>query len=278
MINFKIHMARHGSTPRGLGTKSPQMLAIIIVLVILASGIGFVYAYPTIAHYFQPQTGLLSTVKITSADGTVIYTNTNFKPLVGLQLPNGQQFYDTASGGAGGTVTYNVGATIQIQSGTATNYTVTGGMSMMVNNKNVTSAPIDIFNQGAPPTSQIPFASVSQDGQQMWNEIGAPSGLVTAQSYSSSAATEGSVTVCFTEGPCETKTWSIPNFLQVNFEAVPNTGAFTVSVSGGSNSGGSTTATSTSSTVSLHCTYINGVCYLSGVELPNLVFCQNLLC
>ncbi|MCL5069223.1 MAG: hypothetical protein M1368_12860 [Thaumarchaeota archaeon] len=271
------------STPRGFSTKSPQILVVIIVLVILASGIGFVYAYPTIAHYFQPQTGLASSVQITGMNGQIIYSSKQFTPLLAsVILPNGQQIYDSTLSGAGGSYTYNLGATIAIQSGTPTNYTVTGGMSMFVNGKNTTAQPITMFQQGAPPTSQMPLASVSQDGQQLWGDIGAPSGLTTAQTYQTYAVTQGSVTVCFTEGPCETKSWSIPNLLQLSFEAIPNVGAFTVSVSGGSNSGNSggtqVSTTATSSTASAGGCSLRGLTCLSGVELPNLVFCQNLLC
>ena len=126
------------STPRS-GAKPAHAVPVVIVLVILASGIGLVYAYPTIAHYFQPQNGLAATVQITNVDGVIAYTHSAYAPLAVVQLVgtggSPTEVYDSSTGQSG-SIQYNLGATIQIQSGTAANYTINGGFSLLINGKN----------------------------------------------------------------------------------------------------------------------------------------------
>ena len=235
-------------------TGLPQLVIILSVIAILA-GSDVVSAeanvYPPVTQGLHDfllgvHTGALqSTLLVTGADGSQIFKGTTLTRFSYLQLPTGGLLFNSTSG-ASGQISDLLTANIVIQSGTPTNFTISARQSVLVEGKNASRGPIGVQNTGSPGKS-IQLADAARTGAQLWKDFGA-----TAPSSSTphtvSFATSGSATVCFTEGPCVTHTWTNNNIASLNLDAVPETGAFSVSVGSSSSSTGTSTSNTSGTT------------------------------
>ena len=223
-------------TRRGRTTGLPPAVIILAVIAMLAGSVvvsAEANVYPALTqglHDYLLGTqsgGLQSTLIVTGTDGSQIYKGTTLTRFSYLQLQGGGELYNSTSG-ASGSVSDTLTAQFKISSGTPTNYTITGSESVLVDGRNVSRVPIALRAAGAPSSNGLVIATAARSGAHLWTDFGGAPSATT--SHVVSFATSGSATVCFTEGPCVTHTWVNNDIQSVNLDAVPQNGAFAVSI------------------------------------------------